>query len=186
MSETPDMDSDFDLITQIKRRDPDALLRLYQRHGGHVFSLTLAILGESTDAEEATQDTFVKVWNHPDGYLRDYGRFEAWLMMIARRCALDRLRFEKRRLHPALSLDQSDFPELRDNYHEQEARWRDLSSLLDVLPAEQREVLTLAYYRGMSQSEIAGYLELPVGTVKSRLRLGMERLRANSRREDGV
>ena len=176
------MNSDSDLIARIKRRDSDALLELYQQQGHHVFSLALAILGETTDAEEATQDTFVKVWNHPDGYSQEYGRFEAWLMTIARRCALDRLRFEKRRLHPTFSLDQGNLPEPRDYNQDDEARWRDLNSVLDELPVEQHEVLMLAYYRGMSQSDIAAYLELPIGTVKSRLRLGMERLRTISRR----
>ena len=180
------MDSDSDLIARIKRRDPDALMALYQQHGRHVFSLAMAILGEATDAEEATQDTFVKVWNHPDAYRQDYGRFNAWLMTIARRCALDRLRFEKRRLNPVLSLDQGNLPELRDDNQEQEARWRDLSSILGELPPEQRAVMLLAYHRGMSQSEIAAYLKLPIGTVKSRLRLGMERLRTISRREDVI
>ena len=77
----------------------------------------------------------------------------------------------------SFSLDDENFPELHDPLQDEQARWRDLKHMMDELPLEQREVIVLAYYRGMSQSDIALYLDIPLGTVKTRLRLGMDKLR---------
>jgi RNA polymerase sigma-70 factor (ECF subfamily) len=175
------MDSDHDLILRIQKRDadaPDALAELYRRYGGYVYSLTVAILGESAAAQEVTQDSFLKIWAHPEHYRREEGRFAAWLLTIARRSAIDRLRRDKRRIQTAVSLDRDDAPELHDPGQEEELSWQDMSHVLDDLPDEQRAVILLAYYRGLTQSEIAAHLHLPLGTVKTRLRIGMEKLRA--------
>jgi RNA polymerase sigma-70 factor (ECF subfamily) len=153
------------------------LSELYDLYSSRVYSLAVAILGDGAGAQEVTQDTFMKVWRAPELYRRENGRFTGWILTITRRLAIDRLRHEQRHTGRSASLDDENFPELRDSTQDDEARWRDLSHLMDRLPAEQREVITLAYYRGLSQSEIAEHLDLPLGTVKTRLRLGMGKLR---------
>jgi RNA polymerase sigma-70 factor (ECF subfamily) len=134
-------------------------------------------VGEEMAAQEITQDTFIKVWEHPERYRYDDSRFAAWLLMIARHRAIDHLRREHVRSDRATSMDDASFSEMPDMSQDVEAKWRDMRHVLDQLPAEQRDVIVLAYYHGLSQSEIADMLKLPLGTVKTRLRLGMEKLR---------
>jgi RNA polymerase sigma-70 factor (ECF subfamily) len=172
------MTTDLALIARIKQRDAAALAELYDRYGARVYSLACAIAGEEMAAQEITQDTFIKVWNHPDSYRYDDSKFGAWLLMVTRHRAIDHLRREKLRSGRAVSMDDDAFPEMPDFAHDVEAKWRDLRHVLDQLPPEQRDVIVLAYYHGLSQSEIAEHLKWPLGTVKTRLRLGMDKLRA--------
>jgi RNA polymerase sigma-70 factor (ECF subfamily) len=169
--------SEQELIERLRLRDPRALSELYDLFGTRVYSLAVAILGDNMAAQEVTQDTFMKVWQNPHLYRRDEGRFTGWLLTITRRLAIDHLRHENRRSGKSFSLDDENFPELHDPLQDERARWRDLKHMMDELPLEQREVIVLAYYRGMSQSDIALYLDVPLGTVKTRLRLGMDKLR---------
>lgn len=170
---------DGTLIEYVARGDESALLDLYDRHAGRVYALALRMLGDGMAAEEITQDVFFKLWTHAPSYLASRGEFAVWLLSIARHAALDRLRSENRR--PVL-WDAEDPEALWDDLpagetNPEETRWRSLYFALQALPPEQRQVLELAYYHGMSHGQIAQYLGWPVGTVKTRLRLGMERLR---------
>lgn len=167
------------LIAQVANGDERAFLTLYDRHASRVHGLTLRILGDPMLAEEATQDTFLKLWSRARQYLADRGPFLPWLLTIARRVALDRLRLEARR--PALS-DSNDpedvwqtVPDL--DSQADESRWRSLYFAVQALHPDQRRVIELAYYQGLSQSEIAEVLGWPLGTVKTRLRVAMEKLR---------
>jgi RNA polymerase sigma-70 factor, ECF subfamily len=178
-SQTPNTTTEQELMARIRRRDTSALAELYDLYASRVYSLAVAVVGEGMGAQEVTQDTFMKVWTHPELYQREDGRFAAWLLTITRRCAIDRLRYERRRSGQSTSIDDENFPELRDAAQDDEARWREMRHVVDLLPAEQREVILLAYYRGLSQSEIAAHLSVPLGTVKTRLRLGMEKLRSS-------
>jgi RNA polymerase sigma-70 factor (ECF subfamily) len=171
------MNTDLALIARIKQRDAAALAELYDRYGTRVYSLAVAIVGEEMAAQEVTQDTFIKIWEHPESYRYDDSKFAAWLLMIARHRAIDHLRRERLRGSQAVSIDDEHFPEMPDLAHDIEAKWRDMQHVLDDLPAEQRDVIQLAYYHGLSQSEIAAMLSVPLGTVKTRLRLGMDKLR---------
>jgi RNA polymerase sigma-70 factor, ECF subfamily len=173
---TPD---DVDLVARVTNGEEDAFLMLYDRYVGRVYALTLRILNNPMLAEEATQDTFLKLWSRARLYLNERGPLLLWLLTIARRTALDRLRLEARR--PALS-DSNDpedawelIPDL-DTVPE-ESRWRSLYFAVQSLQPEQRQVIELAYYQGLSQSEIAEMLGWPLGTVKTRLRAAMEHLR---------
>jgi RNA polymerase sigma-70 factor (ECF subfamily) len=144
-----------------------------------VYALTLRILGDKMLAEEATQDTFLKLWSRAHMYLPERGALLLWLLSIARRTALDRLRLESRR--PTLSDSKDPSEDLRmipngDSLPE-ENRWRSLYFAVQTLSPEHRQVIELAYYQGLTQSEIAEVLGWPVGTVKSRLRAAMEHLR---------
>jgi RNA polymerase sigma-70 factor (ECF subfamily) len=170
---------DGTLIARVARGDEQALLELYDRYASRVYALALRILREPMMAEEAVQDTFLKVWNHAREYQPQRGALQIWLLTIARRTALDRLRLEARR--PSLS-DATDPEELWRSIPdagstEDEARWRSLYLTVQTLPPEYRVVIELAYYQGLSQSQIAAVLGWPLGTVKTRLREAMQRLR---------
>lgn len=172
------MDAEKHLMHRIQQRDSIALAELYDLYGGRVYSLTVTILGEGMAAQEVTQDTFMKVWQHPEQYHFQEGKFAAWLLTIARRSAIDRLRRDRRQMAQfEASLDDEHFPELHDLRADEEARWRDLLYLFGTLPHEQREVIELSYYRGLSQSDISMHINVPLGTVKTRMRLAMEKLR---------
>ena len=172
------MDAEKHLMHRIQQRDTHALAELYDLYGGRVYSLTVAILGEGMAAQEVTQDTFMKVWSHPEYYRVHEGKFAAWLLTVARRSAIDRYRHDRRRLAQfATSLDDEHFPELPDPVEDSEARWREMQYLLGTLPHEQQQVVELSYYGGLSQSDISAYLKVPLGTVKTRMRLAMDKLR---------
>jgi len=170
---------DNQLIARLAKGDESAFLTLYDRHAGHVFALTLRILGDAMLAEEVTQDTFLKLWSRARLFVAERGTLLVWLLTIARRTALDRLRLEARR--PALSSgdDPDDlWQNIPDaNSNSQEARWRSMHFSVQALPPDQRQVLELAYYQGLSQSEIASLLGWPLGTVKTRLRSALHALR---------
>jgi RNA polymerase sigma-70 factor (ECF subfamily) len=173
---TPD---DTELVTRVANGEERAFLTLYDRYAGRVHALTLRILSNSMLAEEATQDTFLKLWSRARLYLNERGSLLLWLLTIARRTALDRLRLEARR--PMLS-DSNDPEEAWDLIPDldtlpEEARWRSLYFAVQSLQPDHRQVIELAYYQGMSQSEIAEVLGWPLGTVKTRLRAALEHLR---------
>lgn len=180
------MYTDQELIARIQQREQAALSELYDRYGTRVYSLAVAIVGESMAAQEVTQDVFIRVWAHPDQYRYDDHRFVAWLLMITRHRAIDHLRREKTRGDWAQSLDESDFPEIPDLAQSVEEKWRDMRQVLDQLPPEQRDTIVLAYYHGLSQSEIAEHLQWPLGTVKTRMRLGMDKLRDVMKQLDNI
>ena len=175
---TTDQD-DLVLVQGVARGEQQAFLTLYDRHAARVNALALHILGDQMMAEEVTQDTFMKLWSRARLYLSERGSFIVWLLTIARRTALDRLRMEKRR--PLLS-DSNDPEELWPSMPDQsenpdEARWKSLYFAVHSLPHDQQVVVELAYYQGLSQSEIAAELGWPLGTVKTRLRAAMQALR---------
>ncbi len=185
MSPEPD---DLSLVQRVVQGDQQAFLALYDRHAARVHALTLHMLGDPMLAEEATQDTFMKLWSRARLYLADRGSFGVWLLTIARRTALDRLRLEKRR--PLLS-DSNDpeevWPALPDrSLDPDEARWKSLYFAVRSLPHDQQVVVELAYYQGLSQSEIAAELGWPLGTVKTRLRTAMQALRKQWMNDDAV
>jgi RNA polymerase sigma-70 factor, ECF subfamily len=170
---------DNELVTKVTKGDERAFLALYDRHASHVYALALRILHEPMLAEEVTQDTFLKLWSRARLYLAGRGTLLVWLLTITRHTAFDRLRLESRR--PTLS-DGHDPEDLWQTIpdHEtssDESRWRSLYFAVRALSLEHRQVLELAYFQGMSQSEIAETLGWPLGTVKTRLRAAMEQLR---------
>jgi RNA polymerase sigma-70 factor (ECF subfamily) len=170
---------DNELVTRVAKGDERAFLALYDRHSGHVYALALRMLHDPMLAEEVTQDSFLKLWSRARSFVATRGTLIVWLLTITRHTALDRLRLENRR--PALSNGQ-DPEELWQTIPDQEpfsdeSRWRSLYFAIQSLSLEHRQVLELAYYQGMSQSEIAEELGWPLGTVKTRLRAAMEQLR---------
>ncbi len=174
---------DQTLIGLIVHRQPEALSVLYDRYSRLVYSLSLHMLGDDSAAEEVTLDVFKRVWQHAGSYRADRGSVSTWLSGIARNRTIDRIR--RRRARPeghSVALDavahrlHATTPEPERKAHLALQRER-LHEALEGLPDEQREVLLLSYFGGLSQREIASALDLPLGTVKTRVRLGMEKLR---------
>jgi RNA polymerase sigma-70 factor (ECF subfamily) len=170
---------DIDLVARVAQGEEPAFLALYDRYSSRVYALTVRILQDPMLAEEATQDTFMKLWSRARLYMTERGSLVLWLLTIARRTALDRLRLEGRR--PLLS-DASDPEDAWQTIPDQnslpeEARWRSMWFAVQALDPDHRQVIELAYYQGLSQSEIAEVLGWPLGTVKTRLRAAMEHLR---------
>jgi RNA polymerase sigma-70 factor (ECF subfamily) len=170
---------EVELLHQVAQRDQDALMSLYTRFGNLVFSLSLRILHQPGLAEEVTQDIFLKVWNQPERWNPALGQFSSWLLAITRNAAIDRLRRESR--HATVDWDPADSLEATlEEFVGDQPSWYDgqeLRKLLLRLPREQRQVIELAFYDGYTHSELAELLNLPLGTVKTRLRMGMQKLR---------
>jgi RNA polymerase sigma-70 factor, ECF subfamily len=173
---------DAALVRQVADRRPDALGELYDRFAPLLLGLTTHILGSRGEAEEVLQDVFLQVWNRADRYDPSRSSVSTWLVLIARSRAIDRLR-SRRVAERTLEAVQQQAPggghaspEAAENVLIRERRER-VRSELAVLPAEQREVLELAFFQGLSQSEIAGRTGIPLGTVKTRSLLAMKKLR---------
>jgi RNA polymerase sigma-70 factor (ECF subfamily) len=169
---------DDSLLGAVARRDRHALRRLYDRFGGQVLAVGLRVLSSRADAEEVTQEVFVEVWSRADRFDPERGSARAWLMGIARNRAIDRLRRRQADSRMAEAVRDEERPRGPTPVEDAEAReLRDrVRAALMSLGPEQRTALELAYYEGLSQSEIAERLDAPLGTVKSRVRLAMERL----------
>jgi len=169
------------LIGLVARRDEAALSVLYDRYNRLVFSLALRVVGERALAEEIVLDSFWSVWRAADSFVADRGRFVAWLMSVARHRAIDELRRLNVRpegnsveLDDALKMPHADQLEEIVDLHQR----RDLvRSVLAQLPGPQRQALEMAYFGGLTQQEIADKTATPLGTVKTRMRLGMLKLR---------
>jgi len=170
------------LLQRTAAGDSDALLALHKRYANLVYSMAWRVLQDVGLAEEVTQDVFMKLWQRAQRYDPGRGRFSAWLLSVTRFAAIDRLRQEGRRPSiaelPGKDPDQQTaLDQLLTTDHASWERGQHLRLLLGELPAEQRQVVELAYFGGLTHSELAEQLGLPLGTVKGRLRLGLERLR---------
>lgn len=160
--------------------DDDALKHLYQRYGALVYSIAYQTLGNQEDAEEATQDVFMQVWQKRQQYDPERGSMVAWISTISRHTAIDRLRKKSRRLPDQALVSLDSAPHLWESIAsemEDDDLQRRVAAAIPRLNAEQQEAIKLAYFYGLTQREIAERLERPLGTVKSHIRQGMERLR---------
>jgi RNA polymerase sigma-70 factor, ECF subfamily len=178
------IETDAALVRRMAGGDESALGTLYDRWHAQVFSLALHLLGDQDEAEEIVEETFWQAWRQSARYAGERGAVGSWLTIIARSRALDRLRARNRRraAHEASALgdplarcEASAEDPLRELVAA-EARHA-VRRALETIPAEQRRTLEMAYFGGMSQSEIAEATGEPLGTVKTRTRLGLQRLR---------
>ncbi len=175
-------DSEADELSQLRRAgrgEAEALHGLYERYAPIVFAVALRIVTNRTESEEVVQDTFLEVWRRAAEYDPRRGSPIAWIVTIGRTRAIDRLRARGAQDRMLAQVDAAPASvrspaELTEG---REARER-VQAALDELPAEQRRVLELAYFEGLSQSEIAKKTGDALGTVKTRVRLGMEKLSA--------
>jgi RNA polymerase sigma-70 factor (ECF subfamily) len=174
----PDERDDAELVRRVAADDMDALRVLYERYGSIVFGMARRVLGDRQLAEECTQDVFVALWRGAAKYEPERARVSTWLIGITRYRAIDLVR--RRAARPVdpygeiwsgdESPDSADLAATADQA-------RRVAAAVAELPALQRDALTLAYFEGLSHSEIADRLEVPLGTVKGRIRLALDRLR---------
>ena len=168
------------LIQRAAAQDREAFSQLYDRFSTWVFSLAMRMLRAQSDAEDLLQEVFMQVWRQAGSYSQERGSPEAWIINIARSRAIDKLRSIRRRDKSFVLTDDPAAAESPDNVEstvgESEARLA-TNSALASLPEAQRRVLELAYFDGLSQTEIADRLKEPLGTVKTRMRAGIQRLR---------
>ncbi len=167
-------------MRRIAAGESSALGELYDEHGSHAYSLALRIVGNTSDAEEIVQDVFLHVWRQAEKYDPTRATVTGWILMLTRSRAIDRLRARKAR--PALeSRDLEWGHEPGDNQEvaviAQEAATR-VKAELEALPHAMRQAVEMAYFDGLTHSEIAEQLREPLGTVKTRLRSALLRLRA--------
>ena len=173
-------------MARIAEGDAVALGELYDRHGRTVFGVLYRMLGAPEPAEEVAQDAFHAVWRRARSYRADRGSVRTWLLAIARNAAIDWRRTKGRRVEREAAIDEA--AELVEDTHEDERviaslRAERVRAAIAALPDEQRVVLSLAFWSGLSQREIADRTGTPLGTVKSRVRLGMAKLREGLRIE---
>jgi RNA polymerase sigma-70 factor (ECF subfamily) len=164
--------TDGDLISRVARRDANAFELLYRRFARPVFGLALRRLGDRMRAEDAVQETFAAVWRSARTYRPERGPGAPWLYAVARNAIVDRSRNEP----PAEAPDApSPEPSPAERAEASYVSWR-VHRALEGLSDNERDVIELAYYGELSQSEIAGFLGIPLGTVKTRTRAGLSRL----------
>ena len=174
--------ADEELMPLIGHKDPEAFEVLYDRHGGVAYSLAYRIVGDRAAAEEVTQEAFISVWRSGARFDAARGSVRSWLLSVVRNRAIDFLRSRAGKA-PKLDFDDEAALEQRPAAErtEEEALRREtageIRDALGRLPGEQSQVIELAYFGGFTHSEIAAILGLPMGTVKGRMRLGLEKIR---------
>ena len=173
--------SDIELVSQILHQDQNGLSILYDRYGKQIYSFAYHTLQNQNDAEEVTQDVFLTLWEKSDKWDSAKGSLISWLMRLTRNKSIDRIR--KRQRSPQLV--DSDFEETLQYIAikgdgvggEMWQNGQIIHALLQKLPSEQSKLIELAFYKGMTHSELSESLEIPLGTVKTRLRSGLQKLR---------
>ena len=177
------------LVERMSAGDDRALGELYDRHGGLAYALAVAIVAERADAEEVVADAFGQAWRTASQFDPGRGSVAAWLATITRTRALDLLRARGRRARAleraaqagtnGLAAPLAEMAVAPDRDAEQQEAKRFVRRCLAELPEPQRRVIELAYFGGLTQTEIAAELQEPLGTVKTRMRAGMEKLRGS-------
>ncbi|MBK5220332.1 MAG: sigma-70 family RNA polymerase sigma factor [Thermoleophilia bacterium] len=174
--------ADEELMPLIGEKDPEAFEVFYDRHGGVAYSLAYRIVGERAAAEDVTQEAFISLWRSGARFDSTRGSVRSWMLSIVRNRAIDQLR-SKAGKAPKLAFDDDAILEQRpsEELTDDEAMRRETASAvrgaLGQLPGDQSKVIELAYFGGFSHSEIARMLGVPLGTVKGRMRLGLEKIR---------
>jgi RNA polymerase sigma-70 factor (ECF subfamily) len=174
--------ADEELMPWIGRKDAEAFEVFYDRHGGASFSLAYRILGDRSAAEDCIQEAFISIWRSGGKFDSTRGSVRSWTLSIVRNRAIDALR-SKAGKAPKLTFDDDAILEARpaeertDDEAMRNETATEVRGAISHLPGEQSKVIELAYFGGFSQSEIAGMLNVPLGTVKGRMRLGLEKIR---------
>ena len=179
--------ADEELMVLVGGGDADAFAALYDRHSRSAYSVAHKLTGEKQAAEDLTQDAFLKVWRSADGYRPQRGSVRTWILSVVRNQGIDQLRAKATRRRMQEKIEAS-----VPRYEPGEAfarAWHDVRlgrvrEALDALPHFQQQVLELAHFSGLTHAEIAERLQLPPGTVKGRMRLGLGKLRNNTELRD--
>ncbi len=181
---TPSADeaTDEKLMAAIQKQDQTALALLYRRHTALLRTIVNRVVNNDADAEDLLQEIFCEVWRQADHYSEEKGKALGWLVTLARRRAIDRLRKKQvsQRIEDRVREDHERMP--AENHADDDAATSDRAEILQRvighLPDAQREALVFAFYRGMSQREIAAHTGIPLGTIKTRLDLAMRKVRS--------
>jgi len=173
--------ADEELMELVGRGDARAFEAIYDRHGGPAFSLAYRMVGNRTIAEDITQEAFLSIWRSRLRYQRDRGSVRTWVLGIVHHRGIDALRrnlVHERRRESAEGIEErheaAERPELEAERREEA---RTVRAAIEELPDQQSQVIELAYFGGFTHTQIAEMLKMPVGTVKGRMRLGLEKLR---------
>ncbi len=172
--------ADSDLLLRLQKRDPQALADLYDRYGKLVYGLILRVVRDSATAEDLVQETFLRVWNRAGTLDAERGAAGPWLLAIARNRAIDYLRSHGRRLQNTVDLSETEHATLFANLPKEAAQLdiaQHVKRALGRLNQNERETIELAYFEGMSQTEIAAHLGQPLGTVKTWMRRALQQMR---------
>jgi len=171
-----DAGDDMSLVARIRAGDQQAMSELYDRYAKVVYAVALRVLQDASAAEDVLQDVFLQLWRNPDAFDASRGSLAAWLAVISRHRSIDRLR--KRR--PEIDIEECVIAgghDLRDEAERTLLVEKVRAALAEMNP-DQRRVLELAYFQGLTHSEIAAKTGEPLGTVKTRIRSGLQQLRA--------
>jgi RNA polymerase sigma-70 factor (ECF subfamily) len=176
--------ADEDLMPRIADKDPVAFEIFYDRHAGAAYSLSYRIVGDRQSAEDVTQEALISIWRSGARFDRARGSVRAWTLGIVRNRAIDLLRRDSGRApRPAFDseelLEREPSGDLTDVEALRRETARQVRGAISGLPDEQSKVIGLAYFGGFSHSEIAKMLNEPLGTIKGRMRLGMDKIRAS-------
>jgi RNA polymerase sigma-70 factor (ECF subfamily) len=169
-----------ELIERLQRRDPQALAELYNRYGRIVYTLILGVVRDGGIAEELVQETFLRVWNRVQGFDSEKGAIARWLLTVARNRAIDYLRSAGGRERNVVEFEETDHPGLyTDMEHDLlvSDKARRVKAAMAKLPPNHRKVIELAYFEGLSQTEMAERMGEPLGTVKTWVRTALKNLR---------
>jgi RNA polymerase sigma-70 factor (ECF subfamily) len=179
--ETLDGRGDAALLERVLGRDTAAFELLYDRHSGAAYALAQRILGDAGAAEEVVQDAFLSVWRRAESYGEKRGTVRAWLLSIVHHRAIDRVRSRTSREDRQETLEDAVLPpDPADTFDQarQSLEGQQVREALQQLPLDQQRSIALAYFGGYTHDEIARHLGLPLGTVKGRLRIGLQKMRA--------
>jgi len=173
--------ADEEIMHLVQESDPRAFELFYDRHSGPAFSLAYRMVGNRTVAEDVSQEAFLSIWRSKLRYQPERGSVRTWVLGIVHHRAIDALRrntvHDKRRASAEGIEERFEAPEKTDVEVARRDEARTVRAALEDLPDEQCRVIELAYFGGFSHSQIADQLDMPIGTVKGRMRLGLEKLR---------
>ena len=179
----PGAPTDLELMQAIQAEDPEALSQLYDRYNGILKALILRVVHNDTEADDLLQEIFMEIWNQARNFSPEKGKPLGWMVTLARRRAIDGLRKKQAyaRAGERLQVETEQQPEAWvHNATEADINLGDtrhlIRKVIDSLPVAQQEAVELAFFRGMSQREIAAHTKTPLGTVKTRLELGLKKI----------
>lgn len=172
--------SDEELLASIQGKDVRALEQFYDRHRVLAYSLALRVVGNPGDAEDVVQEAFLNLWRAAGTYRAERSSPRSWLLSIVHNRSIDKLRGRQSRVQPVALEEGMDIPDSVDVWRQvaQNLTGQDVKRALQQLPAEQREAIELAYFQGYTHTQIAQLTEVPLGTVKGRMRIGLHKLKS--------
>ena len=183
MSRTDDIHNlaDEEVMHLVQQGNARAFELLYDRHGGAAFSLAYRMVGDRVAAEDVAQEAFLSIWRSRLRYQPERGSVRTWVLGVVHHRAIDALRrnlvHDRRRASAEGLEDRQEAPDRTDVEVARREEARHVRTAIDALPEDQSQVIELAYFGGFTHSQIAEMLEMPIGTVKGRMRLGLEKLR---------